>query len=123
MPVLGLGTWQLTHDTAGTVEEALRRGYRMIDTSGDYGTQSGVGEAIRRSGVDRSDIFIVTKVEEDEDAYEATRCNPDELGLNYADLVLIHRRRGRASVRRVGPGASRFARPHLAPGRYPATWG
>jgi len=53
MPVLGLGTWQLTNDTAGTVEEALRLGYRMIDTSGDYGTQPGIGEAIRRSGFDR----------------------------------------------------------------------
>lgn len=38
MPVMGLGTWELTHDTAGTVEEALELGYRMIDTSRDYGT-------------------------------------------------------------------------------------
>jgi diketogulonate reductase-like aldo/keto reductase len=40
MPVLGLGTWQLTDNTVGTVEEALRLGYRMIDTAGDYGTHS-----------------------------------------------------------------------------------
>lgn len=91
MPVIGLGTWQLTHDTAATVEEALRLGYRMIDTSGDYGTQPRIGEALRRTDVARDDIFLVTKVEEDEDAYEATRRNLRELGLEYADLMLIHR--------------------------------
>jgi 2,5-diketo-D-gluconate reductase A len=91
MPVLGLGTWQLTDDTAGTVEEALRLGYRMIDTSGDYGTQPGVGEAMRRSELDRREIYLVTKVEEYEDAHESTRRNVGELGLEYADLMLIHR--------------------------------
>lgn len=90
-PVLGLGTWQLNDDTAGTVEEALRLGYRMIDTSGDYGTQPGIGEALRRSDVPRAEIFLVTKVEENEDAYDATRRNLDELGQEYADLMLIHR--------------------------------
>lgn len=91
MPVLGLGTWQLTDDTVGTVEEALRLGYRMIDTSGDYGTQPGIGEAFRRSGVDRGEIYLVTKVEEDENAYEATRRNLSDLDQDYADLMLIHR--------------------------------
>ena len=91
MPVLGLGTWQLNDDTAGTVEEALRLGYRMIDTSGDYGTQPGIGEAMRRTDVERAAIYLVTKVEEDEDAYEATRRNLDELGVEHADLMLIHR--------------------------------
>lgn len=91
MPVIGLGTWQLTEDTAGTVEEALRLGYRMIDTSGDYGTQPGIGEAVRRSGLDRNEIYLVTKVEEDEDAYDATRRNIGEIGVDYADLMLIHR--------------------------------
>jgi diketogulonate reductase-like aldo/keto reductase len=91
MPVIGLGTWLLTDDTAGTVEEALRLGYRMIDTSGDYGTQPGIGEALRHTDVDRDAIYLVTKVEEDEDAYEATRRNLDELGVEYADLMLIHR--------------------------------
>lgn len=91
MPILGLGTWQLTDDTAGTVAKALALGYRMIDTSGDYGTQPGIGEGIRRSGVDRDDIFLVTKVEEDEDAYEATGRGLGELGVDYANLMLIHR--------------------------------
>ena len=81
----------LTDDTEGTVTEALQLGYRLIDTSGDYGTQPGVGEAIRRSGLNRDEVFLVTKVEEDEDAYEATRRNLDDLGLDRADLMLIHR--------------------------------
>jgi 2,5-diketo-D-gluconate reductase A len=91
MPSLGLGTWQLNIDTPGSVDRALRMGYRMIDTSGDYGTQPGVGEGIRRSGLDRDDIFLTTKVEEDEDAYEATGRDLQELRLDYADLMLIHR--------------------------------
>lgn len=91
MPVMGLGTWQLTHDTPGTVEEALRLGYRMIDTAVDYYTQPGIGEAIRRSDLDRREIYLVTKVEEDEDAYEGTVRDLRELGLDYVDLMLIHR--------------------------------
>jgi len=91
MPVLGLGTWQLTKDTAGTVLEALRLGYRLIDTSGDYGTQPAVGEALRASEVPREEVFFVTKVEEDEDAHEAAQRNLEEAGLEQADLILIHR--------------------------------
>lgn len=91
MPVLAIGTWQLTNDTAGTVEKALAAGYSMIDTSGDYGTQPGIAEGIKHSRIDRSSIFVVTKVEEDEDAYESAKRNIDELQLDYADLILIHR--------------------------------
>lgn len=91
MPVLGLGTWQLSVDTAGTVEKALSLGYPMIDTSGDYGTQPGIGEGIRRSDRDRDAMYLVTKVEENEDSYEATVRNLGELGVDYADLMLIHR--------------------------------
>jgi 2,5-diketo-D-gluconate reductase A len=91
MPCMGLGTWQLTHDTAGTVAAALELGYRLIDTSGDYGTQAGIGEAIRGRGVARDKVYLVTKVEETDNAYEATRSNLAELQLDYADLMLIHR--------------------------------
>lgn len=89
--MLGLGTWQLTRDTPGTVAEALGLGYRLIDTSGDYGTQPGIGEALRRTELHRDQYVVVTKVEEDEDSYDATRRNLDELGIDYADLMLIHR--------------------------------
>ena len=91
IPVLGLGTWKLADDTAGTIENALTLGYQMIDTSGDYGTQKSIGEGIHRSGIDREHIYLVTKVEEDDDAYEATTRNLRELDLDYADLMLIHR--------------------------------
>ncbi|HVX57451.1 MAG TPA: aldo/keto reductase, partial [Candidatus Saccharimonadales bacterium] len=91
MPIMGLGTWKLTRDTADTVAKALELGYRMIDTSGDYGTQPGVGEGIRRSGIGRDEVYLVTKVEETDDAYEATLRNLRELQLDHADLVLIHR--------------------------------
>jgi 2,5-diketo-D-gluconate reductase A len=91
MPAIGLGTWQLTYDTAGTVEAAFQVGYRMIDTAIDYGTQPGTGEAIARSRLDRREIYVVTKIEETDDAYEATLRDLRELRLDYADLVVIHR--------------------------------
>jgi 2,5-diketo-D-gluconate reductase A len=91
MPILGMGTWQLSLGPQWTVEHALDAGYRMIDTSGDYGTQPAVGAAVRSSSVPRDEIFVVTKVEEHDDAYDASRRNLDELGLDYVDLMLIHR--------------------------------
>ena len=91
MPVLGLGTWLLNNNTTATIVKALELGYRMIDTSGDYGTQLGIGEGIKQSGVNRDDFYLVTKVEETDDAYQATRKNLSELQLEYADLMLIHR--------------------------------
>lgn len=91
MPAIGLGTWQLTDDTAGAITDALRLGYRMIDTSGDYGTQRAIGEALRNGAGVEGEVFVVTKVEEDEDSYEAARKNLDELGLERVDLLLLHR--------------------------------
>lgn len=91
MPVLGLGTWELTDQTADTIAKALLLGYPMIDTSGDYGTQPGIGEGIKKSRVPREQFYLVTKVEETDDAYGATLKNLQELQLDYADLMLIHR--------------------------------
>jgi diketogulonate reductase-like aldo/keto reductase len=90
IPVMGLGTWQL-RGGAETVRTALGLGYRLIDTSGDYGTQPAVGEGMRSSGLEREEIFLVTKVEETEDGYDATKDRLRDLGLDYADLMLIHR--------------------------------
>jgi hypothetical protein len=91
MPAMGFGTWQLKQHTSETVFQALEAGYRLIDTSGDYHTQRGIGEALRAFGCARDEFFVVTKIEETDDAYEATRRNLAELKLNHADLVLIHR--------------------------------
>jgi 2,5-diketo-D-gluconate reductase A len=91
MPALGLGTWQLTKDTAGTVEHALGLGWRMIDTACDYGSQAGIGRALKRTSVPREEIYLVAKVEENDDAYQATRRYLGEMQTDYADLVLIHR--------------------------------
>jgi 2,5-diketo-D-gluconate reductase A len=91
IPVLGLGTWQLTDGTTDAVVSALGFGYRLIDTSGDYGTQPGIGEAIKRAGTPRDQLFITTKVEETDNAYQAVRKNLSELKQDYADLILIHR--------------------------------
>ncbi|HEX5161890.1 MAG TPA: aldo/keto reductase [Steroidobacteraceae bacterium] len=91
MPVLGMGSWMLTSHTAESVLHAFELGYRMVDTSRDYHTQSGIGRAILRSDVPREALFISMKVEENEDGYEATVKNLKELKLAYADLVLIHR--------------------------------
>jgi 2,5-diketo-D-gluconate reductase A len=87
---IGLGTWQL-RGGAETVRTALELGYRLIDTSGDYGTQPAIGEGMRESGLARDEVFIVTKVEETEDGYEATKDRLRELALDHAYLVLIHR--------------------------------
>lgn len=91
IPAHGLGTWLLDKDTAGTVAYALEAGYRHVDTSSDYGTQPGVGEALRNAGIDRKDIFISTKVEEYDDAYARTLADLEELGLEKVELMLIHR--------------------------------
>lgn len=91
MPTLGLGTWQLSRDTAATVLYALDLGYRLIDTSSDYGTQPEIGQALAETSVNREDIFITTKVEETDNAYQRSVSNLEELGLDYVNLMLIHR--------------------------------
>ena len=90
MPILGLGTWKLSN-TAEAIKSALGLGYLMIDTSGDYGTQPGIGKGLRESESQREDYYIVTKVEETGDSYVALQNNLDELGLPSVNLTLIHR--------------------------------
>jgi 2,5-diketo-D-gluconate reductase A len=88
MPVIGLGTWQIRD--AKTVETAFELGYRMIDTSGDYGNQRQIGKALKHTEIPRVEIYLVTKVEPQENAYEATKENVEELQVDHVDLVLIH---------------------------------
>jgi diketogulonate reductase-like aldo/keto reductase len=89
MPLLGLGTWEL-HNPASAIEQGLKLGYTMIDTSGNYGTQPGIAAGIAASGLDRSQLFIVTKIENDEDSYAAMQENLKELNMDHVELALIH---------------------------------
>jgi 2,5-diketo-D-gluconate reductase A len=95
IPQLGFGVFQIEpKDTAEAVGEALEIGYRHIDTAEMYGNEKEVGEAIRSSGLDRSDIFVTSKLSnafhEPDDARTAFDTTLSELGFDYVDLFLIH---------------------------------
>jgi 2,5-diketo-D-gluconate reductase A len=92
MPSLGLGTWQLSGEAAENgVEHALAIGYRLIDTSGDYENQPRIAAALEEASIEREDVFLISKVEEDEDAYESTKQKLEELRVGQLDLCLVHR--------------------------------
>ncbi|WP_434453202.1 aldo/keto reductase [Lentzea sp. E54] len=95
MPQLGFGVWQVPDaEATPAVAEALKAGYRSIDTAAAYGNEAGTGEAIAQSGVDRDDIFVTTKLWNDDQGYDATLRAFDtsmkKLGLDVLDLYLIH---------------------------------
>jgi len=96
MPRLGLGTYKSKpgHEVAHSVEFALRHGYRCIDTASMYENEEGVGQGIQASGVPREDVFLSTKVWNDEQGYEGTLAALDRslnrLGTDYVDLYLVH---------------------------------
>lgn len=95
MPALGFGVFQTPpDDTATAVETALSAGYRHIDTAAAYFNERGVGEGIRRSGLDRSQVFIETKVWISDYGYEPTLHAFDKsagkLGVDQLDLLILH---------------------------------
>jgi 2,5-diketo-D-gluconate reductase A len=95
MPALGLGVFQGSpEDTAGAVEAAIAGGYRLIDTAAAYANERAVGEGIRKSGIDRSGVFIETKVWITDYGYDATLHAFDKsigkLGFDQLDLLLLH---------------------------------
>jgi 2,5-diketo-D-gluconate reductase A len=95
LPAIGFGVFQTPPDeTATAVEEALRAGYRHIDTAAAYANERGVGDAIRRSGVDRDDVFIETKVWISDYGYDETLHAFDKsagkLGVDHIDLFILH---------------------------------
>lgn len=95
LPALGFGVFQTPPDeTIAAVEEALRIGYRHIDTAAAYGNEREVGEAIRRSDVDRSDVFVETKVWISDFGYDETLHAFDKsaakLGIQQIDLLILH---------------------------------
>src|SRR6266705_5441049 len=88
MPALGLGVFQSPPaETVGAVETALADGYRLIDTAAAYGNEREVGEGIRRSGIDRAEIFVTTKLWISDYGYEPALRGFDaslrRLGLDY----------------------------------------
>jgi 2,5-diketo-D-gluconate reductase A len=95
IPQLGFGVFQIPPaETARAVSVALEVGYRHIDTAEMYGNERGVGEAVRASGLDRSDVYITSKLNngfhEPDDARRAFAGTLAELGSDYVDLFLIH---------------------------------
>ena len=96
MPVLGFGVYQISDPEVceRAVGDALKIGYRSIDTAAAYGNEEAVGRAVRRSGVPREELFITTKLWISDAGYEPARKAFEEsmskLGLDYLDLYLIH---------------------------------
>jgi len=95
IPQLGFGVWQVPpKETYQAVAEALRVGYRHIDTAAAYGNEAGVGQAIHSSGLDRGDVFVTTKCFNDHhghaQATAAFKASLEQLALDYVDLYLIH---------------------------------
>jgi diketogulonate reductase-like aldo/keto reductase len=95
MPQLGFGVWQVPDDEAETaVATALEAGYRSIDTAAIYGNEEGTGKAIAASGLPREELFVTTKLWNDDQGYDATlrafETSLAKLGLEYVDLYLIH---------------------------------
>jgi 2,5-diketo-D-gluconate reductase A len=95
IPQLGFGVFQIDpKDTAEAVSTALQTGYRHIDTAEMYGNEKQVGEAIAKSGLDRADVFVTSKLSNDahlpDDARRAFDASLEALGTDYLDLFLIH---------------------------------
>jgi 2,5-diketo-D-gluconate reductase A len=96
MPLLGFGVFQVTDlaECERSVEDALRVGYRLIDTAASYQNESAVGKALKSSGIAREDLFITTKLWLTDTGYEKTKKAFDRsmksLGLDVLDLYLIH---------------------------------
>ncbi|MCV7168710.1 aldo/keto reductase [Mycobacterium manitobense] len=95
IPQLGFGVYQIEPDeTAGAVRTALEIGYRHIDTAEMYQNERGVGQGVRDSGIDRSEVYITSKLNNGfhrpDDARRAFDGTLEALGFDYVDLFLIH---------------------------------
>lgn len=96
MPWFGLGVFKVEdgNQVVDAVKAAIRNGYRSIDTAAVYKNETGVGKAIKESGVKREDLFITSKVWNTDQGYDkalaAFDASLNRLGLDYLDLYLIH---------------------------------
>jgi len=120
MPTLGYGVFQTPPDeTTAAVAEALRVGYRHIDTAAGYGNERGVGDAIKASGLPRSEVFIETKIWISDYGYEETLHSfgksAGKLGVEQIDLLILHQPLPSAFDRTLG--AYRALETLLADGR------
>ncbi len=93
IPIVGLGTWAV-RDPARIVEQAIRIGYRHIDTAQMYGNEAEVGQGVRASGVPRADVMVTTKVQPTflapHDLERSVKESLAKLRLDVIDLLLIH---------------------------------
>ena len=100
MPLEGFGVFQVPDPAQceQAVLDAIASGYRLIDTAAAYMNEKAVGEAIKKSGVPREELFIITKLWVQDASYEAAKkaiqTSLDNLGLSYLDLYLIHQPMG-----------------------------
>jgi methylglyoxal/glyoxal reductase len=96
IPSIGFGTWRIAEgiDAEEAVSEALKIGYRLIDTAKLYGNETSVGKAIKDSKIPREKIFVTTKLWNNDQGYQsaldAFEVSLERLGLDYIDLYLIH---------------------------------
>lgn len=95
MPILGYGVYQVgAEECERCVLDAISVGYRSIDTAQAYGNEEGVGSAVKKCGVPRSELFLTTKIWITNGGYEKAAASIDEslrkLGTDYVDLMLIH---------------------------------
>ncbi|MDE7190580.1 MAG: aldo/keto reductase [Muribaculaceae bacterium] len=95
MPIIGYGVYQVDPaECERCVSDALKVGYRMIDTAQAYHNEEGVGAAVKKSGIAREDLFLVSKVWISNYGYEKAKASIDEslckLGTDYIDLMLLH---------------------------------
>lgn len=96
MPMLGFGVFQVTDlaECERSVSDAMETGYRLLDTAASYGNEQAVGDAIRKSGIDRKDLFVTTKLFIQHASYDGAKQafarSLEKLQLDYLDLYLIH---------------------------------
>lgn len=95
IPKMGLGTWFLNNEAAAqAVKDAVKLGYRHIDTAQAYRNEKGVGEGVKACGVKRDDLFVTTKLAAEAKSYKKAASAIDKslqvMGLDYIDMMIIH---------------------------------
>lgn len=105
IPKLGLGVWRIEDSIVeNVIQEALKVGYRHIDTAQAYGNERGVGAAVRKSGLKREELFITSKVraeyKDKKSAADSIDATLKTMGLDFVDLMLIHSPQPWASFRK-----------------------